>query len=274
MNFEEARAEYNRLRQAYDSRQLGPAEYTQRVQSLQVRDASGIYWAIDGATGGWLRYEGSSWVPAQPPVTGGYAPGGQAGGGYGAADATQVVAGQPAGGGYGPQPGAQGGYAPQGQTAPLPVSDAPAAAGPRPARRKGLIAGVLAVVAVLTLACIGGLIALAVSGALDRAVGITEVATASSLAGNNTPATRAGEFNVGNTLYVTYTAKRMKQGQRVSLKLFRNDAPFTTSEIVFEQDATYAGAFPYVPSQPGTYRAELYLDDQTVPSQTVGFTVR
>ena len=67
MNFEEARAEYARLRQAYDNRAISPEEYTRRVQALQVRDESGTFWAINGATGDWLRYDGTAWVPGQPP---------------------------------------------------------------------------------------------------------------------------------------------------------------------------------------------------------------
>jgi hypothetical protein len=94
MNFDEARAEYNRLRQAYDSRQISAEDYGRRVQGLQVRDASGGYWAIDGNSGGWLRYDGSAWVPGQPPIPQGPPPGG-----FGAP--TQIGASVPPQGGFG-----------------------------------------------------------------------------------------------------------------------------------------------------------------------------
>jgi hypothetical protein len=68
VNFEEARAEYARLRQDYDRRALDADEFVRRVQALQVRDDGGGYWAVDGATGDWLRYDGSAWVPGEPPV--------------------------------------------------------------------------------------------------------------------------------------------------------------------------------------------------------------
>ncbi|MFN8516197.1 MAG: hypothetical protein U0232_29440 [Thermomicrobiales bacterium] len=110
MNFEEALAEYGRLRQAYNSGQLGGQDFAQRVQQIQVRDSGGSYWAIDGATGGWLRYDGSNWVPGQPPIAQSAAatqliqP--QQQGGYGAQQPTQV--------GYGQQP-TQAGYGTQQQ---------------------------------------------------------------------------------------------------------------------------------------------------------------
>src|SRR3712207_3846980 len=68
MNFDEARAEYERLRRAYDNRTMGLEEYMRRVQTLRVRDETGTYWAINGGTGDWLRWDGTAWVPGEPPA--------------------------------------------------------------------------------------------------------------------------------------------------------------------------------------------------------------
>ncbi len=259
MNFEEARAEYERLRRGYDAGAMAPGEYARRVQALQVRDAGGGYWAIDGATGGWLRYDYDhrAWVPGQPPA--------------------------PAG--YGSQPHSAGAYAPQSPGYPYAPSPQAAALAQTPAapattetrpRRRALLAGCLAVATVLLLACAGlGTFAL-LNGAFDRETGITAAGTAGGLDAANKPATPTDQFTPGSTVYITYTAKRMQPGQEVRIKLFRNDAPvtLTADRETFEEEATYDGAFQYEPRERGNYRAELYLDGQPSPSQTVTFTVR
>jgi len=113
VNFEEAHAEYTRLRQGYDNRQLSAEDYGQRVQGLQVRDANGGYWAIDGNSGGWLRYDGSAWVQGQPPLPQTSPPPGPYGAPSALPSAPQGNVEQPAQGGFGQQP--QGGFGQQQQ---------------------------------------------------------------------------------------------------------------------------------------------------------------
>lgn len=78
MAFEEAQTAYA----WYDARLIGREEFTRRVWTLSVRDASGTSWAIDGATGAWLRYDGHHWVPGQPAAGPGYPAQSPAGRGY------------------------------------------------------------------------------------------------------------------------------------------------------------------------------------------------
>lgn len=275
MNFEQARAEYDRLRQSYENRTMTPEEYTRGVQALQVRDASGGYWAIDGSTGDWLRYDGSAWVPSQPPVSQSYTPPPQ--GGYGPGDATQIAGpsyGQPPQGGYAaPAPG----YAARPQAAPDSSTPQPEASAPPRSRNKALIAGCLATAAVFLLFCVGlGAFAF-VNGVFDRSTGITEAATASSINSRNEPEREVSEFNPNSPVFITYTAKNVKQGQKVSIRLFRDGTPQTLlgGETTFSEDRrTVNGHFRYTPSQRGDYRAELYLDNESAPSETVNFTVR
>ena len=253
MNFEEARAEYGRLRQAYDSRQIGPEEYGRRVQGLQLRDADGTYWAIDGSSGGWLRYDGTNWVPGQPPIA---APAS----GFGQ---------QPQGNVGQPQPQPQGSYNPQGgDNAATPNR-----------RNRGLLIG-CGVLAVLLLLCVGGVTAALVAGggnfSFSTVSGITSAATASSLK-DSKPDVTATEFPTGQPLYITYTANRVKAGDTLEVRLFRDGTRIdlnSTGTTTFDRDSTYNGYFTYTPAVAGSYRAELYYNGGASPSRTLDFTVR
>jgi hypothetical protein len=201
VNFEEALAEYNRLRQAYNGGQLGAQDFAQRVQQIQVRDGSGNYWAIDGATGGWLRYDGSSWVAGQPPIArqsaatqiapspmggaygqqpqGGYGQqpqhqggyGQQPQGGYGSqpqqagyGQQPQAGYGQQPQGGYGQQPQQQGGYGQQPQFGVPQQGMAPPQPVAKKGGRRGLLIGILAVVGVLLVFLVAAIVISAATG--------------------------------------------------------------------------------------------------------------
>ena len=257
MNFEQARAEYARLRQAYDQRQISGEEYGQRVQGLQVQD-SGTYWAIDGNTGGWLRYDGSSWVPGQPPIQQGPPPGQfgqQPQGGFG----------QPQGN-FGQQSQGNFGQQPQGN-----VGSAPAA----PARRsrRGLAIG-CAAAAVLLLICaaVAALLAFRAFGTS----GITAAGTATSLTSSNRPDNTATDFPVNQPMFITYTAQNVKQGETLELRLFRDGTreSLVGGERTFDQNATFYGSFSYTPTAAGSYRGEFYYNGGSTPAQTVNFTVK
>lgn len=289
MNFEQARAEYERLRQAYDSRSISHEEFARRVQELQVRDAQGTYWAIDGASGGWLRYDGASWVPGQPPA----APvSGYGAGGPGATQVGEQPAGaayipqaqQPAQGQYGyeqQQSGQQSaafGYG-QAQQASSQAAAPPAAAPKR--RNRALIAGCASILVVALIGCaiVSFLVARSSTtsgGFLNSETGIVEATTASGVTDKNQPNPEASTFSVNNTVYITYVAKNMKQGQTISIILLRDGEPQEITGGVTDIDQDYRtlnGYFSYTPRQKGEYTVELYVDDEAEPSETVTFSV-
>ena len=67
MDFKEAESKYFELKGRLDARALTSEEFNSEVAKLRVQDDGGQHWAIDSATGGWLRYDGTKWVPAQAP---------------------------------------------------------------------------------------------------------------------------------------------------------------------------------------------------------------
>lgn len=259
MNFEQASAEYGRLRQAYDQRQISAEEYGQRVQGLQVQDG-GTYWAIDGNTGGWLRHDGSSWVPGQPPIQQGPPPNQ-----FGGPPPSQF--GQQPQGGFGQQP-QQGNFGsqPQGNFGSAP---------PAPARRsrRGLAIGCAAVTVLLLIcAAVAALLAYRAFGTS----GITAAGTATSLTSSNRPDSTATDFTVNQPMFITYTAQNVKQGETLELRLFRDGTRenLTGGERTFDQNATFYGSFSYTPTVAGSYRGEFYYKGGSTPAQTVNFTVK
>jgi hypothetical protein len=325
VNFEEALAEYGRLRQAYNSGQLGAQDFAQRVQQIQVRDGAGSYWAIDGATGGWLRYDGNNWVPGQPPnaqqsaptqiatqqVGGGYGQGGYGQqpqqGGYNAP--TQMGIGQQPQAGYGQQPQAgygqqqQGGYSqqpqadygqqqqanygqqPQAGYGQQPQYGVPQVAAPvqttsRSGGRRGLLIGVLAVVGVLLVFLVAAIVISAATGNgflfAGGKAGLTDVATAKSVTTNSRPNEKATDFTVNQKMFITYKANRVKAGQSMDLKMYRDNEAIALQDTKtdFNTNATYYGYYSYQPGQAGTYKVDLYFNGESSPSQTVIFTVK
>lgn len=256
MNFEQARAEYSRLRQAYDQRQISAEEYGRRVQSLQVQD-NGTYWAIDGNNGGWLRYDGSNWVPGQPPIPQGPPPG-QFGG--------------PPPGQFGQQPQGTFGQPQQGNAGSQPQTNF---GGSAPARRsrRGLAIG-CGVALILLLFCggIGGFLAFRAFGTS----GITAAGTATTLTSSNRPDSQVTDFTVNQPMFITYTAQNVKQGETLELRLFRDGTRENLSggERTFDQDATFYGSFSYQPTVAGSYRGEFYYKGSSTPAQTINFTVK
>ena len=73
MDIYQAMGEIQRLRNLFAAGQISPEDFTQAVNRLQITDAAGNFWHVDGATLKWYRYEGQTWVertppPAQPPL--------------------------------------------------------------------------------------------------------------------------------------------------------------------------------------------------------------
>ena len=284
MNFEQAMAEYARLRQGYDSRQISGEEFGRRVQAFQVRDASGTYWAIDGNTGGWLRYDGSNWVPGTPPVPQARQPASSA--------ATTRRRRRPPGNSRRAtaaarrlRPAAPGGFgaAGAGRLRGRGVASAARSRGwpPQPAakrrRSRALLIG-CGVLVVLLLCVVSPV------QSSPRARGWRVRQHHRTDRGRDRqvdhddkrPDEKATDFTVNSQMYITYTARRAKKGETVDLKLYRNGAPvdLTGGTTTFEKDATYYGYYNYTPSVKGTYKAELYYNGESSPSQTLIFTVK
>jgi hypothetical protein len=306
VNFDEALAEYGRLRQAYNSGQLGAQDFAQRVQQIQVRDGGGTYWAIDGATGGWLRYDGTSWVQGQPPIaqssaatqiatqqTGspygqqpqaGYGQQPQQQGGYGAQQ--QAGYGQQPQANYGAQPQQnygqqpQAGYGQQQQYSVPQQPVSPAQSSASSGGRRGLLIGVIAVVGVLLVFLVAAIVISAATGNgflfAGGASGVTDVQTARSVTNNSRPNETATEFTVNQEMFITYKANRVKAGEYVDLKMFRDNeaVALQDTKTPFDKAATYYGYYSYRPGQAGTYKVDVYFNGASSPSQTVTFTVR
>ena len=67
MDFKEAEGKYYGLKGRLDSGALTPDQFIEEVAKLRIQDDQGQYWMVDAATGGWLQYDGSKWVPARAP---------------------------------------------------------------------------------------------------------------------------------------------------------------------------------------------------------------
>jgi hypothetical protein len=67
MDFKEAESKYFESKGRLDGGTLTPEQFQAQVRELSVQDEEGRYWAIDAGTGGWLCYDGTNWVPSQPP---------------------------------------------------------------------------------------------------------------------------------------------------------------------------------------------------------------
>ena len=67
MDFKEAESKYFELKGRLDAGALTREQFQTQVGELRIQDERGRYWAIDAASGGWLLYDGASWVPYQPP---------------------------------------------------------------------------------------------------------------------------------------------------------------------------------------------------------------
>jgi hypothetical protein len=67
MDFKEAESKYYELKGRLNSGKLTADQFRAEVAELRVQDNQGRHWAVDARTGGWLLYDGTKWVPAQPP---------------------------------------------------------------------------------------------------------------------------------------------------------------------------------------------------------------
>jgi hypothetical protein len=69
MDIPQALQEMQRLRGLVESRQISPDMYAQAIHQLQIQDAYGRFWHVDGATLRWYRYDGQNWIEQAPPFS-------------------------------------------------------------------------------------------------------------------------------------------------------------------------------------------------------------
>jgi hypothetical protein len=73
MDFNEVSRSYKALQQQLASGAITPENYEQEVAKLRFMTPNGAWWQVDPATGGWLTWDGQTWVPAdqtgQQPTT-------------------------------------------------------------------------------------------------------------------------------------------------------------------------------------------------------------
>jgi hypothetical protein len=67
MDFQEAESKYFELKGRLAAHKLTAEQFRAEVAELRVQDDEGRYWAVDARTGSWLMYDGTKWVPRQPP---------------------------------------------------------------------------------------------------------------------------------------------------------------------------------------------------------------
>ena len=68
MDILQADQEIQRLRGLYAAGQISPDAFAQAVNQLQIVDAAGSFWHVDGATLKWYRFDGQAWVEHIPPM--------------------------------------------------------------------------------------------------------------------------------------------------------------------------------------------------------------
>lgn len=66
MNFRQAEETAAQLRQQLAVNQITPAEFFQQIATLRLQDARGVWWQINPAAVGWLRWDGTTWNSAVP----------------------------------------------------------------------------------------------------------------------------------------------------------------------------------------------------------------
>jgi hypothetical protein len=69
MNAQEAEAAYRIVKGQLDARQITVDDYNRRVAELRYQDNTGTWWAISPQDGSWLKWNGSTWVPAFAQAT-------------------------------------------------------------------------------------------------------------------------------------------------------------------------------------------------------------
>lgn len=66
--FDELQQRYRSLVEQRRQGRLDALGFEQMLQQLRAQDLQGNWWQIDASSGGWLRWDGTAWRPATPPI--------------------------------------------------------------------------------------------------------------------------------------------------------------------------------------------------------------
>lgn len=67
--FEFTEGEFAALKTRRDAGELSPEDFDKAVKNLVVQDSAGTFWMLGAESGEWQRFDGKSWVRAEPPVS-------------------------------------------------------------------------------------------------------------------------------------------------------------------------------------------------------------
>ncbi len=65
--FREAEKIYRELKEKRDRGEITKQEFITELQKLMFKDEKGRFWALGTTSGKWHYYDGSKWIPAEPP---------------------------------------------------------------------------------------------------------------------------------------------------------------------------------------------------------------
>lgn len=67
--FREAEIKYNELKAKKEKGEITREEFIAELQKLMIKDGEGRLWALGTSSGRWHYYDGSKWIPAEPPYS-------------------------------------------------------------------------------------------------------------------------------------------------------------------------------------------------------------
>jgi len=67
--FIEAEKAYKELKEKKEKGEITREEFVSELQRLMIKDQEGRLWALGTNSGRWHYYDGSKWIPAEPPYT-------------------------------------------------------------------------------------------------------------------------------------------------------------------------------------------------------------
>src|SRR5512146_321640 len=68
MSVAEMERRFYELKGKLDVGALGEAEFKAEIEKLRFQDAQSRWWMIGAQSGRWYMYDGTRWVPGQPPI--------------------------------------------------------------------------------------------------------------------------------------------------------------------------------------------------------------
>ena len=66
--FKETERAFQSLRRQFRGKEISRREFIDRLKKLRLRDSQGRFWMIGAQSGKWYFFDGSDWVPSDPPA--------------------------------------------------------------------------------------------------------------------------------------------------------------------------------------------------------------